>query len=67
MSTDSQTATAPRHLTKHKREPHAARSDLKSREYYCGECSATVTVSPDGEREYGHERGCEHSIRGGGA
>lgn len=66
MSTEPETRTAPRHLTKHRAEPHAARSSLKSREYYCRNCGATVTISPDGEREYDHESGCEHSLRGGG-
>lgn len=30
-------------------------------EFYCTECLNRVTESPDGDVEYGHEKGCTHS------
>lgn len=37
----------------------------KHREWYCQECSCRITISRDGEREYGHKRDCSHKYDGG--
>ena len=70
MSAESETRTAPRHLTKHKYDlpgsPGNPRDNLTSREFYCCECRATVTRGVERDGEYGHCRDCQHSIRGGG-
>lgn len=56
--------TTPRHLTKrHAGSQQTAPELLKSREWYCTECSSKVTRSPDGNREYGHKRECSHKLR----
>lgn len=60
---DGQT-DAPDHLAKSHRNdrPSKAIAKLTSREYYCQACGARVTRSPDGEREYGHGRDCDHAV-----
>lgn len=51
---------APRaHLTT--RSGDASRYGTEgAREWYCTDCCSRITVSPDGQREYGHESGCDH-------
>lgn len=50
------------HLTTEK--PHGSKSDdaVSEREFWCEDCGKRVTVSTDAGREYGHARGCKHSI-----
>ena len=70
----------PRHLTKVVLEGGVNTWDLsseddpldnsrdpvaKNREFFCLECRCRVTRATEGDREYGHGRGCSHMIGGG--
>lgn len=60
---DGRVLFVPDHLTKEQLGQTRIR---KSREYYCEDCEHRVTLSSDGEREYGHGKDdgdiCEHRI-----
>lgn len=36
-------------------------------EWWCVECRCRITISPNGDAEYGHGEACQHSIKNGGA
>lgn len=59
-----QAVDGPDHLKK--TIPPDCRTDIvevsKEREFWCHECNSRVTVSPDGQREYGHRRKCDHAL-----
>lgn len=51
-----------------KRENGHGNPITKDNEWHCLDCGVRVTVSPDGHREYGHLRTCDHVLqRGDGA
>lgn len=54
----------PTHLTRDSLgHPTISSAELSSREFFCLRCFARVTQSTGGDLEYGHGRGCYHSIR----
>lgn len=56
-------APAP-HLSAERLEGHG-HPITKDNEWHCTDCGARVTVSPDGQREYGHRGACDHRLRWG--
>lgn len=54
----------PTHLTKHREEVTNAQTPLRSsRECWCLDCMAHITIGSEHRKEYGHAPDCEHSIR----
>ena len=49
---------------KHLRGYDVDQADLyNTRRWVCTDCTNLVTVGTDGDREYGHEPDCRHTIR----